>query len=182
MDCSDNSRFDWTYFPPNSFKILFYFPDIDHFVISDEIFERYAFDSYYSVDISGTDKDMTMNVTSNILYTEQGQSLFIRVLITLFIEIFVAFGFGFKSKKQLSFIILTNILTQIILNVMLGTMNLSMYMFVSYFLGEAVVFLIEIMIYKKVLINNDKSNVKKIYGYTITANFLSLIIGSVISI
>ena len=41
----------WTYYSPKSFKILLYFPEQGVFVTSG-IYERYAFDSYYTVDMS----------------------------------------------------------------------------------------------------------------------------------
>lgn len=34
------------------FKILLYFPDVDRFAVSSEIYERYAFDSYFTVTVA----------------------------------------------------------------------------------------------------------------------------------
>lgn len=48
-DCTETSEFKWTYYPPQRFKILVYFPETDSFAVSG-IYERYAFDSYYKVD------------------------------------------------------------------------------------------------------------------------------------
>jgi hypothetical protein len=43
------------YYPPEDFKILLYFPADDRFAVSEEACERYAFDSYYQVNLSGVD-------------------------------------------------------------------------------------------------------------------------------
>jgi hypothetical protein len=54
-DCADTDTFKWTYYPPSTFKILIYFPDYDRFVVSADTYERYAFDSYYTVDATNLD-------------------------------------------------------------------------------------------------------------------------------
>jgi|LSQX01.1.fsa_nt_gb hypothetical protein len=43
-DCSDTSRFTWRNFPPSTFKILIYFPDEDSFMVSNGVYEKYAFE------------------------------------------------------------------------------------------------------------------------------------------
>ena len=51
---SDTNEIAWTYYPPNHFKILLYYPETGTFV-SSGIYERYAFDTYYTVDMEGID-------------------------------------------------------------------------------------------------------------------------------
>jgi hypothetical protein len=70
-DCSETNVFKWTYYPPQTFKILIYFPEYDHFIASADIYERYAFDSYYTVDatnlniqsVSVAGKEMPISIT-----------------------------------------------------------------------------------------------------------------------
>lgn len=45
--CSENGRLDWTYFAPEDFKVLLYFPQTGEFV-SGGIERAYAYDSYYT--------------------------------------------------------------------------------------------------------------------------------------
>ena len=54
-DCSDSDEFKWVYYPPSTFKILIYFPEYERFVVSADIYERYAFDSYYTADATALD-------------------------------------------------------------------------------------------------------------------------------
>lgn len=51
---NETKQIAWTYYPPSSFKILLYYPETQTFAISD-IYEKYAFDTYYTVDMSGID-------------------------------------------------------------------------------------------------------------------------------
>lgn len=64
-NCGDSHRFAWTYYPPVNFKILVYFPDYDAFAVSAEAYERYAFDSYYSVSVSGAPETVTQPYRQN---------------------------------------------------------------------------------------------------------------------
>ncbi|MBQ6931001.1 MAG: hypothetical protein IJN38_02630 [Clostridia bacterium] len=50
-NCTENEGFKWGYYPPDPFKLLLYFPETDTFAVT-PIYERYAFDSYYTVDVS----------------------------------------------------------------------------------------------------------------------------------
>ena len=34
-DCSESNQLSWTYYPPNPFKILLYYPETDTFYVSD---------------------------------------------------------------------------------------------------------------------------------------------------
>ena len=47
---SESKELAWTYYPPGDFKILLYYPETETFV-SSGIYARYAFDTYYTVDM-----------------------------------------------------------------------------------------------------------------------------------
>ena len=55
-DCSEDDTFEWTYYPPQKFKVLIYTTEDKQFYCSEEIYERYAFDSYFQVIISNDEK------------------------------------------------------------------------------------------------------------------------------
>ncbi|MDE6731256.1 MAG: hypothetical protein K2J77_00070, partial [Oscillospiraceae bacterium] len=50
MTGQDSAR--WGYMPPQTFKILLYFPDNESFLVS-EVQDKYAFNSYYTVEVNG---------------------------------------------------------------------------------------------------------------------------------
>ena len=155
-ECTETSKFIWGYYPPSKFKILIYFPDHDSFAVSNEVYERYAFDSYYKVDASGMEiQSVTIDNTriqaeKNYSYSLELTSLISRILITIIIEILIALLFGFREKMQLLIILVTNIITQSILNILLNLINYYQggLMFVFHYVWmELLVIVIEIIAY-----------------------------------
>ena len=141
----------WTYYPPSPFKILLYFPETGTFV-SSGIYERYAFDTYYTVDMNGvrmdsveyneelsTDQrleefdsvkhdenrssDERIEAHRSYNYRVEVISLIARIVATIIIEMLVALLFGFRKKKQMLLLVGVNTATQIILNVLLNIIN-----------------------------------------------------------
>lgn len=133
---SDNNRAIWDYYPPHSFKLLLYYPERDVYLTSG-IYERYAFDSYYTVDLSVANEvllnpdantDSVINLEKSYDYTWEIISLLCRIVLTIAVEMVVALMFLIKGRKPLLTILFTNLATQIALNVALNLM--------CYFSGE----------------------------------------------
>lgn len=120
-DCSESSVLDWTYHPPSPFKILLYFPGSDSFYIS-PVCEMYAFDSYFTVDLSDTHSGL-LTAARSYDYTWEILSLAARILLTILLELAAALLFGYREKKVLSFIAVVNIVTQLGLNLVLNLVN-----------------------------------------------------------
>ena len=55
--CSEKKELNWAYYPPSSFKILLYYPESGTYTVSD-IYERYAFDSYFRVVMDGLEIEL----------------------------------------------------------------------------------------------------------------------------
>lgn len=66
-ECTETNQLNWTYYPPKTFKILLYFPESDTYYVS-PICDRYAFDSYFTVDVSDYAK-IGMTVEKSYNYT-----------------------------------------------------------------------------------------------------------------
>ncbi len=151
---NDRTPLNWNYFPPYRFKILLYFPEERSFVESG-IYERYAFDAYYTVDMEGIDAGAvtagtTASVKKSYNYTWEIVSLLARIVFTILIELLIALMFGYRAPKQIKFIIFVNTATQIILNVILNIANFyeGIFMFfISYLVAETIVFIIEAILY-----------------------------------
>lgn len=170
---NETKELSWTYYPPNEFKILLYFPETDEFSIS-EVYERYAFDSYFTVNMDGVklsvdyneelSTDERMNAYKSYNYTVEIGSLVARIVITILIETAIALLFGFRKKNQLLWLIAVNTVTQIILNVLLNIINYNsgeLAFVVFYVLLEFAIFAVEAILYCKVLkknIENKKAN------------------------
>ena len=149
-DCTGKDQFRWGYYPPTPFKVLCYFPETDTYAVS-EIYERYAFDTYYKVDLSEVS---VLKAKKNYDYTWETISLVARIVITILLEMGLAMMFGYRHKKQLRFLAAVNIVTQILLNILLNVLNfrIGYWAFVFYYvLLELLVILMESILYVLVL-------------------------------
>ena len=179
-DCSESNQLNWTYYPPNPFKILLYFPETDSFYVSD-IYERYAFDSYFTVDLS---EYATTPITARQSYdfTWELISLAARIVLTIIMELAIALVFGYREKKTLAFLAIVNVITQVTLNVALNIINYksgSMGFTFAFVCMEILVFAIEAISYKALLHRySEKEKVKRSgVTYALVANTASFAIG-----
>ena len=192
QNCTETQRFEWTYYPPARFKILLYFPEYDSFAVSDEIYERYAFDSYFRIDAG--DPDIKPGSTAKVIRAEKSYnykwelvSLFARIIITIAVELVIAFLFGFRTRKQVLVIASVNIVTQSVLNILLNiiTYRYGSFLFaVNYAMFEIVVFIIEAAAFS-ILLNrysdNGKARPWAAVSYALAANAVSLVFGLLVA-
>ena len=179
-DCSDTNQLNWTYYPPSPFKILLYFPETDTFYVS-QVYERYAFDSYFTVDLSAYDTDPIM-ASKSYDYTWEIISLVARIILTILLELGIALLFGYREKKIFTFLAVVNIITQVTLNVALNIVNYnsgSMTFTFSYVLYEILVFAIEAAAYAVLLkkFSTKEQKKGKAVGYAFIANAASFAFG-----
>lgn len=186
-DCTESHQLSWTYYPPKQFKILLYFPETDRFIVSQETYQRYAFDSYFTADTSGFDMAVTqgevnIGLVKSYDYGAELLSLLARILLTLAIELAIALLFGFFGKKVFRFIVVVNLITQIALNVTLNIIDyysgLLAFAF-FYILLEIVVFIVEGRIYATNLQKHSEKHISrwKPWLYAFVANALSFALG-----
>lgn len=178
QDCTHTHQFSWTYYPPNVFKILIYFPDTDSFITSDVSYERYAFDSYFTARVSGS----AITVEKSYDYTDEIISLIIRIVLTIGAEVGIALLFGFRNRTQIYFIMLVNVITQVMLNLALNIINYlsgEMAYIVFYFLLEILVFIIEAILYNRYLKRHGSRAIPKWKPglYAFVGNAVSFILG-----
>lgn len=192
---NETKELAWTYYPPNEFKILLYFPETGEFSISG-VYERYAFDSYFTVNMDGVklsvdyneelSTDERMNAYKSYNYAIEIGSLAARIVITILIEMAIALLFGFRKKNQLSWLIGVNAATQIILNVVLNIINYNsgeMAFVVFYVLLELAIFAIEAILYCKVLKKNSENKKANWFYvlYALIANAVSFGAGLIVA-
>lgn len=188
-ELSQNDTFSWT-LPPNTFKLLMYFPDHDKFIVS-EIYTVYAFGSNYIFDlnkVSNANGDVTnvnepITLEKNYIVLNWLKNFAIRLALTIAIELVVALAFLFFSARKIVTIFLANIITQIFLNLFLSlwlkAFNFSNAMIVVFILLELGIIAVEGFIYHFVFKNEAKENDKVwlIYLYAVIANLLSVGLG-----
>lgn len=189
--CSETKQLNWTYYPPSSFKILLYYPESDTYAVSD-IYERYAFDSYFTVDMDGVKignvtsdeagKEAILTADKSYDYTWETISLVCRIVITIILEILIAFLFKFGQKKLLLVIAGINVITQVLLNVSLNIINYtkgSRAFVWNYILLEIAVFAVEAFIYSLLFGKYSKTerHKEKSVRYAFVANACSFAAG-----
>lgn len=198
---SESKKIDWTYYPPYTFKILLYYPETQTFVVSG-IYKKYAFDSYYTVDMNGinigsveyneklsTDKRYNeyranLEAYRSYKYKQEIISLVLRIIITILIETVIALLFGFRKKKQILLIFGVNTLTQILLNLVLNTTPCDSVDWVYlYVFLEIIIFVLEAVLYCKFMKKlSDKQRKNRYYIlYALIANAVSFGAGVLIS-
>lgn len=178
---NDTKELAWTYYPPNEFKVLLYYPETNTFISSD-VCKRYAFDTYYTVDMDGIEigsikyddnlsGSQRLNMHKSYEFKNEVKALVCRILITVVVEALIGLLFKFRNKELL-YILLINVITQIILNVLLNVYMGFGYYFV-YLSLESLVFVIEAIFY--CLMFKKKKGYCVLY--TLVANIASFVIG-----
>lgn len=187
-EVENGGTFTWGYYPPSPFKVLFYFPQEDYFVVS-QVYERYAFDSYFEADLFDT--GFTQNVISLKKTATAGQNvwkeslgLLGRIALTLLLEVGLAFAFKIWKKKPLFLIGGVNVATQLLLNILLnvkayfnGVVTIPYYLFL-----EICVFAVEAIVYCLFMgKTGEKRKKSTLILYALAANALSLVAGLFLS-
>lgn len=183
----------WTYYPPSEFKILLYFPESNVYAVS-SIYNRYAFDSYFTVNMEDylkQNEDLNGNIYikayQSYHYTEEVISLSVRIVSTILIEIGIALIFGYRTKKQILFITGINTATQIFLNVLLNVVNYKngyLAFIAAYFVLELIVFVLEAIVYSLLLNKLSERKHKKWLAavYALVANTASFVAGFALAV
>lgn len=189
--CNQNKSFTWNYYPPETFKVLLYFPQTDTFV-SSPVYQCYAFDSYYSINMARIDTSETFPgplLSLKISYNYFGEilGLLARVVLTIAVELGVACLFRFRGKKVFLWILIVNIATQLLLNIVLNVTSYlygDLFMFLVYFFAEFFVFLSEAVTFSVAFarIDDIKAPVWKSILYAFTANTLSFVVGIILAL
>lgn len=176
---SEDGSFTWGYMPPDTFKVLLWFPDTGELVCS-ETLERFAFASVFQGTLSdGVLKVVPVrNVLGHIL------SFLVRLILTLVIEVGLAFLFGYDFWPVLKI----NLITQIGLNIALALYVHSsgsggFIFFTIYLMMELFIFLVEWGYYYGRLpeTNPDHPGKFRVFLYALLANALSFGAGILLS-
>lgn len=177
----DDNVLNWGYFPPDVFKVAFYFPESNIVVVS-ETCKSYAFDSYFTVDmqhVSATDGTVRPIPQPSYDYLGEILGLLFRIALTILIELCIALLFRIRGGRAVAVIIITNAVTQILLNVFLNLIEYFQGIFLVLFAFiplELLVFAIEATVYG-IALRKQGVPIWKSVLYAFTANFVSAVAG-----
>lgn len=180
---SGNGSFSWGYRPPDKFKVLLYFPDDGSLIVS-EPQETYAFNSLYNAAVNGGEIVVSRG-GSAVGYAAEVVAFLLRIIVTIGLELAVAVMFKYRDKKEFTFIIVVNIITQVLLNIVIGIADYKeglLYAMLIYIVSEFFVFLIEAVVYAAGLPKlANGTGAGRAVGYAFAANVVSFVVGGIIS-
>ena len=172
-DVTQSGLIEYTDRALTGFKLLVYIMETDTVLLSEPC-EAYAFQSSFEADLSGGTLKM---IRTGTIFSMALRFLG-RLAATVGIEIGVALLFGLRKKNQLIWIVLANIITQVILNLVLKSLPLSRIWYIlGYSLLELMIFAVEALIYNQVWKDADHPGKGKIWGYSLAANLASFLVG-----
>ena len=191
-DCSDG-QFNWSYRPPSEFRLALWFPETQTLLVSEKE-GRYAFDSYFTLSLKGiilAEGEQTgLPLTHSYPYGRELLAFLGRVALTVGIELLIAWGVGFRSRRQLNIILIANLITQGLLNLGLNLYTYfcgalvgmaGIFMLPVYLLAELMVVAVELCLYRRLLAGREGVSRERVTAYTWAANLLSLLVGYILS-
>lgn len=175
--------FCWSYYPPDTFKVLAYFPDSGTFAVG-PVTAREEFSARYTVSPSETGETLLIEKARN--QEAENKSFVGRLVLTLALELAVAVVFAFRAKRQIITIVCMNLITQVGLNQAI----IHLFPVVSsrcYWPGllalEVLIFLVEGAVYAKLLPRwkKDPAAVCHPWKYALAANVASFGVGLILA-
>ncbi|MBQ5977331.1 MAG: hypothetical protein IJL51_04270 [Oscillospiraceae bacterium] len=185
----ESGTLDWGYYPPDTFKLLLYYPQTGRFAVSG-VLHRYAFHARFRVDLQNGAAGR-LQVRRAFTWSAELPSFLFRIALTLAVELGIALLFAIRGKKQLLCISAVNVITQLLLNRILlpvigpglspGVVFLSASLYLPFL--ELLIFILEALAYCLLLNKNtDRPRKPGIYiVYAFVANAASLVLGLVLS-
>lgn len=174
--CEGESEIGFYYYRPKEFKLIIYKDDKLYKVT--DIINCYAFTSKYEINFNANNQ--TIKIKNTYPYFKEILLFILRLSITFAIEIGLFFLFRLYTKRNIFVVGITNIITQVLLNIILNLelyFNGSLSAIFLYILLEFLILIIEPIIYVIFTRNKNKFLVL-LYG--ILANILSFVIGGIL--
>lgn len=175
--------FCWSYYPPDTFKVLAYFPDSGTFAVG-PVTDRGEFSARYTVSPSETGETLLIEKAQN--QEAENKSFVGRLVLTLALELAVAVGFAFRTKRQIITIVCMNLITQVGLNqaiTHLFPLVSSRWYWPGLLVLEILIFLVEGAVYARLLPRwkKDPAAVCHPWGYALAANVASFGVGLILA-
>ena len=182
-EVTGGQMFCWSYYPPDTFKVLAYFPDSGTFAVG-PVTERKEFSARYTVSPSETGETLLIEKARN--QEAENKSFVGRLVLTLALELAVAVVFGFRAKRQIITIVCMNLITQVGLNqaiTHLFPVVSSRCYWPGLLVLEILIFLVEGAVYARLLPRwkKDPAAVCHPWGYALAANVASFGVGLILA-
>lgn len=178
-ECSEDKPLSWYPYPPRMFKLLLYDPETDTFRVSESKL-IFGFNNSYTAEVG---EDGRLSLKLNVLTRKNTEALFIRLIVVLVVEIFIAMLYGLRERKAILVILLTNVVMQTIFHFWLcyyyydGIFRVGMKEL--YITSQLVMATIKFVIYYFLLRDDEDTarTMEKMLAFTLNANLASYILG-----
>ena len=180
-DIMGNSKYEnyFRYFgTPEKYKVAIINNDTGETKITDVI-NREDFNSQITIDVE------TMKVTNNVILSDTSKNIIVPLIITIFVELLIALIFIKKDVYNFIIIIITNAVTNSILQYILrnGSYGYGSIFIQHSYLGifillEIIITLIEMFVYTKLIKDTEKESIIK---YTLVANFITMLLTGILA-
>lgn len=182
-EVTGGQMFCWSYYPPDTFKVLAYFPDSGTFAVG-PVTDREEFSARYTVSPSETGETLLIEKARN--QEAENKSFVGRLVLTLALELAVAVVFAFRAKRQIITIVCMNLITQVGLNqaiTHLFPLVSSRWYWPGLLVLEVLIFLVEGAVYARLLPRwkKDPAAVCHPWGYALAANVASFGVGLILA-
>ena len=176
-EVTGGQMFCWSYYPPDTFKVLAYFPDSGTFAVG-PVTERKEFSARYTVSPSETGEMLLIEKARN--QKAENKSFVGRLVLTLALEL------AFRTKRQIITIVCMNLITQVGLNqaiTYLFPLVSSRWYWPGLLVLEVLIFLVEGAVYARLLPRwkKDPAAVCHPWGYALAANVASFGVGLILA-
>ena len=182
-EVTGGQMFCWSYYPPDTFKVLAYFPDSGTFAVG-PVTEWEEFSARYTVSPSETGETLLIEKARN--QEAENKSFVGRLVLTLALELAVAVVFTFRAKRQIITIVCMNLITQVGLNqaiTHLFPVVSSRWYWPGLLVLEVLIFLVEGAVYARLLPKwkKDPAAVCHPWKYALAANVASFGLGLILA-
>ena len=175
--CSEDGRLWWTYYPPEEFKLLLYFPETGEFVSSGKC-SAYAFTSWFDARLS----DGELALSKSYDYSGAIVNFAVRCALTVALECAAAyFIFRLRTPGRLKAVAAVNVITQLALNLVVNIIAYlagSFMIAFRFFLLECLVFAAEGALYDMFFRRaGEPVPVKRCWALSLVGNLMSYALG-----
>ena len=175
--CSEDGQLWWTYYPPEEFKLLLYFPETGEFVSSGKC-SAYAFTSWFDARLS----DGELALSKSYDYSGAIVNFAVRCALTVALECDAAyFLFRLRTPGRLKAVAAVNVITQLALNLVVNIIAYlagSFMIAFRFFLLECLVFAAEGALYDMFFRRaGEPVPVKRCWALSLVGNLMSYALG-----
>ena len=175
--CSEDGQLWWTYYPPEEFKLLLYFPETGEFVSSGKC-SAYAFTSWFDARLS----DGELALSKSYDYSGAIVNFAVRCALTIALECAAAyFLFRLRTPGRLKAVAAVNVITQLALNLVVNIIAYlagSFMIAFRFFLLECLVFAAEGALYDMFFRRaGEPVPVKRCWALSLVGNLMSYALG-----